>query len=54
MLLFVFFTFKISFIKKNINKNCPVNLNTNTTNNKTVLKISKNSWEDFRAEYPFQ
>ena len=28
MVLFVFFTFKVSFIKKN----CPVNFNTNTTN----------------------
>ena len=37
MLLLVFFTFKISFVKKNINKNCPVNLNTNTT---TVLELS--------------
>ena len=33
MLLFVFFTFKISFIKKNKNKNknCPDNLNCYTT-----------------------
>ena len=32
MLLLVFFTFKISFIKKkNKKKNCPVNLNTSTT-----------------------
>ena len=31
MLLFVFFTFKISFIEKNENKNCPDNLNCYTT-----------------------
>ena len=31
MLLFVFFTFRISFIKKNKNKNCPHNLNYYTT-----------------------
>ena len=31
MLLFVFFTFKISFIKKIYKQNRPLNLNTNTT-----------------------
>ena len=40
MLLFVFFTFKISFIKKYINKNCPVNLNTNTTDYSTIFRNS--------------
>ena len=39
MRLFVFFTVKISFIKKNINKDFPVNLNTNTTQIKQHLRI---------------